>query len=109
MIYHQFEHFKNKVCYGFQHILATWCIHWSYPFNQLCTQIGHHFSYLIWATIWRMNPLFTSGICDNLFTKHSTTNVYPNGSPFLLPYLGYNMMYGPMSCENCLPKSSIKQ
>ena len=62
----------NKVCYGFQHILATWCIHWSYPFNQLCTEMGHHFSYLIWATIWRMNPLFTSGICDNLFTKHST-------------------------------------
>jgi len=21
----------NKVCYGFHHILATWCIHWSYP------------------------------------------------------------------------------
>jgi len=38
----------NKVCYGFQHILATWCIHWSYPFNQMCT----HFSYIIWATIW---------------------------------------------------------
>jgi len=21
----------NKVCYGFQHILATWCIHWRCP------------------------------------------------------------------------------
>jgi len=21
----------NNVCYGFQHILATWCIHWRYP------------------------------------------------------------------------------
>jgi len=34
MIYHQFETIGtllNKVCYGFQHILATWCIHWSYP------------------------------------------------------------------------------
>ena len=30
---------------------------YSYPFQQM----GHHFSYLIWATIWRMNPLFTSG------------------------------------------------
>jgi len=52
----------NKVCYGFQHILATWSIHWSYPFKQMCTKMDHHFSYLIWATIWRMNPLFTSGI-----------------------------------------------
>ena len=54
MIYHQFVRIQtllNKVCYGFQHILETWCIHWSYPFNQLCTQMGHHFSYLIWATI----------------------------------------------------------
>ena len=59
MIYHQFvqfEHFENKVCYGFQHILATWCIHWSYPFKQMCD---------------------------------------PNGSPFHLPYLGYNMTYEP--------------
>jgi len=34
MIYHQFvtlRTFLNKVCYGFQHILATWCIQWSYP------------------------------------------------------------------------------
>jgi len=23
------------------------------------------------------------------------THVYPNGSPFLLPYLGYNMTYEP--------------
>jgi len=67
---------SNKVCYGFQHTLATWCIHWSYPFKQMCTQMGHHFSYLIWGTIWRMNPLFTSGICDNLFTKHSTHMAY---------------------------------
>jgi len=32
MIYHQFVTIRtllNKVCYGFQHILATWCIHWS--------------------------------------------------------------------------------
>jgi len=66
----------NKVCYGFQHILATWCIHWRYPLKQMCTQMGHHFSYLIWATIWRMDPLFTSGICDNWFTKHSTHMAY---------------------------------
>jgi len=34
MIYHQFvtiQTLLNKICYGFQHILATWCIHWSYP------------------------------------------------------------------------------
>jgi len=36
MIYHQFVTIRtllNKVCYGFQHILATWWIHWiwSYP------------------------------------------------------------------------------
>ena len=42
----------------------------------MCTQMGHHFSYLIWATIWRMNPLFTSGICDKLFNKHSTHMAY---------------------------------
>jgi len=74
MIYHQFvtiEHFKQSLL-CFQHIIATWCIHWSYPFKEMCTQMGHHFSYLIWATIWHMNPPFTSGICDNLFTKHST-------------------------------------
>ena len=55
MIYHQILTIRtllNKVCYRFQHILATWCIHWH-------------------------------------------TNVYPNGSPFLLPYLGYNMTYEP--------------
>ena len=53
MIYHQFGTVLtlNKVYYGFQHILATWCIHWSYPFKQMCTQMGHHFSYRIWATI----------------------------------------------------------
>ena len=46
MIYHQFvqfEHFENKVCYGFQHILATWCIHWSYPFKQMCDPNGSPF------------------------------------------------------------------
>jgi len=34
MIYHQFvtiQTLLNKGCYGFQHILATGCIHWSYP------------------------------------------------------------------------------
>ena len=54
MIYHQFvtiQTLLNKVFYGFQHILATWCIYWSYPFKQMCMQMGHHFSYLIWATI----------------------------------------------------------
>ena len=52
MIYHDFVTIRtllNKVCYGFQHILATWCIYWSYNLK---------------------------------------TNVYPNASPFLLPYLG---------------------
>ena len=75
MSYHQFLTIRtllNKVCYGFQQILATWCIHWSYPFKQM----GHHFSYLIWATIWRMNPIFTSAICDNLFTKYPTHMAY---------------------------------
>jgi len=79
VIHHQFVTIRtliNKVCYGFQHILATWCIHLSYPFNQMCSQMGHHFSYLIWATIWHMNQLFTSGICENLFTKHSTRMTY---------------------------------
>ena len=73
MIYHQFLTIRtllNKVCYGFQHISATWCIYWSYHLKQMCTQMGHHFSYLIWATL-------------------------RNWSPFLLPYLGYNMMYEP--------------
>jgi len=35
MIYHQILTIRTliiKVCYGFQHILATWCIHWLYPF-----------------------------------------------------------------------------
>ena len=44
--------------------------------KQMCTRMGHYFSYLIWATIWRINPLFTSGICDNLFTKHSNHMAY---------------------------------
>ena len=60
MIYHQILTIRtllNKVCYGFQHILATWCIHWSYPLK---------------------------------------TNVYTKGSPFLLPYLGYNMTLKPI-------------
>jgi len=61
MFYHQFvtlaiRTLLNKVCYDFQHILATWYIHWSYPLQK---------------------------------------NVYPNGSPFLLPYLGYKMTYEP--------------
>jgi len=59
MIYHHFvtiQTLLNKVGYGFQHILATWCIHWSYLL---------------------------------------LTNVYPNGSPFLLPCLGYKMTYEP--------------
>ena len=47
-----------------------------YKQNLMCTQMGHHFSYLIWATIWRMNPLFTSVIFDNLLTKHSTHMAY---------------------------------
>ena len=42
----------------------------------MCTQMGHHFSYLIWVTIWHMNPLFTSVFFDNLFTKHSTHMTY---------------------------------
>jgi len=33
MINHHILTIRNKVCYGFQHILATWCIHWSYPFK----------------------------------------------------------------------------
>ena len=36
-------------------------------YKQLCTLIGHHFSYLIWVTRWHMNPHFTSMICNNLF------------------------------------------
>ena len=33
-------------------------------------------------------------------------NMYPNGSPFLLPYLGYNMTYEPTSgiCDNLFTK-----
>ena len=45
-------------------------------YKQMCTQMGHHFSYLIWVTIWHMNPLFTSVFFDNLFTKHSTHMTY---------------------------------
>ena len=42
MIYHQFvtiQTLLNKVCYSFQHIQATWCIHWSYrtyPLKNKC-------------------------------------------------------------------------
>jgi len=45
-------------------------------FYKMCTQMGHHFSYLIWVTKWHMNPLFTSVICDNLLPKHLTHMAY---------------------------------
>ena len=51
MIYYQFvtiQTLLNKVCYGFKHILATWCIHRVILNKQMYTQMGHHFSYLIW-------------------------------------------------------------
>ena len=41
----------------------------------MCTQMGHHFFYLIWVTIWRMNPLFTSVICDNFFSNDRKTKM----------------------------------
>ena len=53
MIYHQFEHFKQSLLRfptHFNNMVHT-LLHWSYPFKQMCTQMGHHFSYLIWATI----------------------------------------------------------
>ena len=53
-------------------VLATWCIHWSYPFKQMCTQMVSSFLLPYMGYDMSMNPLFTPGICDNLFTKHST-------------------------------------
>ena len=56
MIYHQFvtiEQFKQSLLWfpthfsNMVHTLDLEC----YPFNQLCTQMAHHFSYLIWATM----------------------------------------------------------
>ena len=45
-------------------------------YKQLCTLIGHHFSYLIWVTRWHINPLFTSVVCDNWLTKQLTHMAY---------------------------------
>ena len=55
MIYHQFvtiQTLLNKVGYGLQQILATWCIQTFdvIPHEQICTQMGHYFYYLIWVT-----------------------------------------------------------
>jgi len=55
MIYHQFVTIRtllNDVCYGFQHILATWSIYYVILYKQMCTQMGYHFFYLIWITRW---------------------------------------------------------
>jgi len=35
-----------KVCYGFQHILAIWCIHWSYPLYYRINKCGPKWAFI---------------------------------------------------------------
>ena len=53
----------NKVCYGFQHILVTWCIHWSSCLLNIRT-IWHIFQYT--ETILTCYATFIVVICFNL-------------------------------------------
>jgi len=56
MIYHQFISIQTlfyKVCYGFQYILISNMVHTlelSFINKFMCTEMGHHFYYLIWDT-----------------------------------------------------------